>query len=167
MKKIKYIIPWILVLCWMGIIFFFSAQKAEVSSSQSGGFAEILAGILHPDIDELSISDREKFFDQCQFIVRKTAHFSAYGLLGILTFIACRISKFKIYPLISAAICLIYSISDEIHQIFVEGRSNELRDVLIDFSGSLTGICGMALIFYIASKIINKRGTKNGKNECI
>ena len=35
---------------------------------------------------------------------------------------------------------MLYSISDEIHQIFVPGRSCELLDVFIDTCGSLIGI---------------------------
>ena len=35
---------------------------------------------------------------------------------------------------------MIYAISDEIHQLFVPGRSGQVRDVLIDSAGSLLGI---------------------------
>ena len=41
--------------------------------------------------------------------------------------------------MISLLICLIYAFSDEIHQLFVLGRSGEFRDVLIDFCGSILG----------------------------
>jgi VanZ family protein len=46
----------------------------------------------------------------------------------------------KKYILYSLLICLIYSISDEVHQIFVPGRSGEVFDVLIDTLGSFIGI---------------------------
>ena len=34
----------------------------------------------------------------------------------------------------------LYAVTDEVHQYFVPGRSCELRDVLVDTSGALTGI---------------------------
>ena len=45
----------------------------------------------------------------------------------------------RILPVLAAG--FLYAVSDEIHQIFVPGRSGEPRDVLIDTSGVLIGIC--------------------------
>jgi len=42
--------------------------------------------------------------------------------------------------LISIIICIIYATSDEIHQLFVPGRSCQLLDILIDTIGSVIGI---------------------------
>lgn len=158
-SKIKYIAVWTLVLLWMALIFSFSAQPAEESLQTSGGFSEFLAKLLYNDFGSLSAERHAEILGNCQFIVRKAAHFSVYGMLGILIYTACRVSEFKFYPIISSAICLLYAISDEIHQKFVEGRSGELRDVLIDFSGALTGIVGMMIIFAILNKFL-KRGKK-------
>ena len=41
---------------------------------------------------------------------------------------------------------LLYAMSDEYHQTFVMGRSGELRDVLIDSLGIITGIVLTVLI---------------------
>ncbi|HIU52150.1 MAG TPA: VanZ family protein [Candidatus Merdicola faecigallinarum] len=40
----------------------------------------------------------------------------------------------------SFIIGVIYAITDEIHQLFVPGRSGEIRDVLIDGLGIIVGI---------------------------
>ena len=40
-------------------------------------------------------------------------------------------------------ICVIYAVSDEVHQAFVPGRGPALKDVLIDSAGAFTGIIGM------------------------
>lgn len=157
MKKIKLIIPWILVLLWMILIFYFSAQEAEESLNSSGGFAEFLAKIIHTDFESFTESRQEEIIGDCQFIVRKAAHFSVYAILGMLSFIACKINKLRKSFLISAVICLLYAMSDEIHQHFVEGRSCELRDVLIDFSGGITGIAGIMLIIFIITKFLEKK----------
>ncbi len=138
----------------MTTIFCFSSQTANDSSETSSGFSKFLACILYSDFDTFSEIKQTEILDGCQFIVRKVAHFSIYGLLGILTFIACYFSKIKISPII----CLLYAVSDEVHQHFVKGRSCELRDIIIDFGGSLTGIIGMTIIFFIVSKIKQRKG---------
>ena len=45
-----------------------------------------------------------------------------------------------------------YSITDEIHQTFVFGRSGEIRDVLIDSVGIFTGILLVILILKMRKK---------------
>ncbi len=156
MKKLKIVFPWILTAGLMTLIFYFSSQKADNSLETSGFFAQFLANIFHPDLENLSESAKREILNDCQFIVRKAAHFSVYAMLGVLSLISCRNSRFKLYGIVSAAICLIYAISDEIHQYFVEGRSCELRDVLIDFSGALTGIAAIMLIIAVIKKIRGK-----------
>lgn len=42
--------------------------------------------------------------------------------------------------LISILVCMIYAITDETHQLFVSGRTEQVLDVLIDTIGSLTSI---------------------------
>ena len=94
-------------------------------------------------------------------IVRKTAHFSIYALLGVLTVnYAFTYKGRSLYQkgLSAFLFCIFYAITDEIHQAFIPGRSNEIRDVLIDSLGALSGI----LISVITAKIYKKiRKTKS------
>jgi VanZ family protein len=46
-------------------------------------------------------------------------------------------------PTVVLLICLLTSIFDEFHQLYVPGRSAEIRDVLIDLAGSAVGAAGM------------------------
>lgn len=41
---------------------------------------------------------------------------------------------------IALIICMLYAISDELHQLFIPGRSAEIRDVFIDSFGATVGI---------------------------
>ena len=50
-------------------------------------------------------------------------------------------------------ICFLYSISDEIHQMFIDGRSSEKFDVLIDTIGSSFGV----FINYTLKRKISKK----------
>ena len=51
---------------------------------------------------------------------------------------------------------MFYAITDEFHQYFIPGRSAEIRDVLIDSSGALTGILFVIIVLAII-KIIKKK----------
>ncbi len=58
--------------------------------------------------------------------------------------------------LYSWAFGTLYAITDEIHQLFIQGRSCEFRDVCIDSLGVLTGIVLMIGIIKIFSKFKTK-----------
>lgn len=146
----------------MALIFYLSSQNAAISSETSGSVIEAVADIFYPDFSEFSDEKQVEIISSLQFIVRKAAHFSLYAVLGILSFLSVvsyRNLKYKFRILLSAVICLIYAASDEFHQLFVAGRSAEIRDVCIDFCGSLIAITVLALLSrYIKSvyKIIRR-----------
>lgn len=81
-------------------------------------------------------------------LMRKSAHFIAYLVLGLLVSYAMKNETFAASAWkrrgISLLICVAYAISDEFHQIFVPGRGPLLKDVLIDGSGAAIGIMLLA-----------------------
>ena len=116
----------------MTVIFFFSNQKAVDSTKLSNRL------IKNTIVKILNIKDENKI-DQLVKPVRKSAHFTIYLILGLLV-LNC-FDKIKKQTIIySILICILYSISDEIHQFFIDGRSCEILDVLIDTTGSFIGI---------------------------
>ncbi len=137
----------VLALCmWMFCIFSFSAQPAEESSALSDAVKERIVEAVQkvfPDMFE----GEEKEDDGGTFIhiIRKSAHFIAYLILGILAMwtLSCFNVKYKKW-LIAFLFCVVYAISDEIHQIFVPGRAGRFTDVCIDSAGAALGI----LFFY-------------------
>lgn len=154
MKKSTFI-RWIPVIAWMTVIFLFSAQTADNSTQTSSLPAEILARLFNPAIDQCSEAYKNMLLDRCQFVVRKLAHFSVYTVLGMLTYNALRGFEklsFRLSLLFSALLCLLYAVSDEFHQYFVPGRSCQLRDVSIDFSGAVFGIALSVLIIKLTGK---------------
>ncbi len=71
------------------------------------------------------------------FLARKLAHFLVYALLLGLWWRALRARL----PLRTAvgmafAISVAYAVSDELHQLTVDGRTGTLRDVVIDTAGA-------------------------------
>ena len=146
----KKIISIILLVLWMSLIFYFSHQPSYTSDKTSNGVIDKLINIVEKvskyefNEEELNIINKSLVYP-----VRKSAHFIIYLILGILFYNLIRLymnKNFKIL-IISILMCVIYACSDEIHQLFIFGRSGELRDVLIDFIGSLLGVM-MAYKFY-------------------
>ena len=140
----------------MALIFSMSAQKATESDKTSGNMIKSVLSVIYPGFDGLSEESKAELISSFQFIARKTAHFSLYAILGLLSFltvISYRNLKFGLRTALSAAICLLYAASDEVHQLFVPGRSGEIRDVCIDFCGSLLMITVLALSARYIKKI--------------
>lgn len=66
---------------------------------------------------------------------RVVAHFSEYALLAALWAWALSPALGRRALLAAAAISLLYAISDEYHQSFVEGRDSDPVDALVDAAG--------------------------------
>lgn len=147
----KKIVKLIFVILWMTLIFFFSNQKADDSSKLSDGIIVKVANVFMDK--DLSTKEKEIILEKYTTIVRKTAHFGIYLVLGVLVINLLMEYNIKHVILVSLIVCLLYSVSDEIHQLFIDGRSGELRDIIIDSSGSLLGIYS----YYIIKKKFIKK----------
>lgn len=158
---LKKILLYILLILWIALIFFFSHQPATDSDKVSNS---VIDKIIHTvEVirgQEFDNNELEIISNYLIFPIRKLAHFTLYFILGILIYNVVRLynidNKRKI--LLSVLFCIIYACSDEIHQLFVLGRSGELRDVLIDSIGSILGII-------IISKILSIKKEKNLLND--
>ena len=139
----------IITLAVMAFIFIQSALPGHVSGAESGFFVSMLHELTHVDFDVLSL------------IVRKTAHFTEYMILGIslaVNMMDWRKSKgtdMSVFALWRTAwmIGTIYAVTDEIHQYFVPERACAVTDMMIDSAGVAVGVGIMLLIAY------NKRVT--------
>lgn len=131
--KSKYKI--IIVILWMFVIYLMSSYNGNDSSEQSGVIVKFIANILN--INNLKM---------LSLIIRKLAHFTEYLILGLLVVNLIK-DYYNKYLFISIIICIIYATSDELHQLFVPGRSYQLLDILIDTLGSVSGIYLYKLLF--------------------
>ena len=120
---------WIFVLLWMILIFYLSNEPGSISTETSQFFVSKLEKILKI----IPI-----FSNELIWIVRKSAHFVLYFILGMLMMYAMNGKKKDMW--ITLLFCLLYACSDEIHQLFVVGRNGNIKDVCIDFMGSLFGV---------------------------
>lgn len=153
-------------VCFMVIIFWFSSQPAIESSAES---SRVVCLILHclEHIRGIKFSP-EEFACWTEWIhtpVRKMAHMAEYAILAWTLLIPLLIqNKEQLYRdswiaadrvyqrlfidkkillklcLYSLLTVMLYASTDEFHQIFVEGRSGKVTDVLIDTCGAALGI---------------------------
>ena len=145
MRSKKFTICALLIMIF---IFLQSALPADLSSTESG---VIVGWIMEHFGAALYLSEGTVIF-----AVRKTAHFMEYLVLGSCLLSAVRewrpegtgqidMTSLIREGLLSWGIAAAYAVSDEVHQIYVPGRSCELRDVVIDSCGALLGIVLTAL----------------------
>lgn len=144
----KYIL-YLLLCLWLGIIFFFSNQPGVISIKQSDS-------IIYKITDIVSKKDEETIkhlSTKWTFLIRKTAHFLEFFILGLIIYLVLDIRKIK-YTLITAIIlAILFASLDEIHQLFVVGRTAKVFDVFIDSIGSFLAII---IVDFIKKKKINK-----------
>lgn len=110
------VISWLAVAVCMGVIFYLSAQDGAQSQSASGKVVTLF---------NFAISDD---------IIRTCAHCLEFAGLAVLVFNALYQSFGYIRPFVSLAITAAYAVSDEIHQLFVEGRACQISDFLLTAS---------------------------------
>ncbi len=145
MRKILKHFVLILLIAHCALIFGFSAQNKQQSSA---GSARITSKIVEKvKSKEMSNRERINFRYDTERVVRKTAHVILYTILGVLAYLNARRYFKKRYLCIALLFCLLYAITDELHQLFVPGRSGQFTDVLVDFAGSLFGISVLYLIY--------------------
>lgn len=143
----KKILMWILFLCWISFIFYMSNQPAVISDQQSGFVIDLITA--------LGIDIESKFGELTNFAVRKTAHVSEYCILAFIAYnlVRCYTEKKNHARLYCIVIVFLYACTDEIHQLFVPGRSGMFRDVLIDTSGAVIA----AVVLYIIDSVKRKK----------
>lgn len=153
-NRYKEIIRIILLVLWMGVIFFMSEQDGTHSSGQSNFIAEILKNI---GFDITAVLG-----DSGTFIIRKLGHLTEYFILAIL-FFRVFVLKFKMYTVrvISIITTFIYACSDEFHQSFIVGRTASFRDVLIDTFGGILAMLLLYLIYHIKNRVKDMHNISN------
>lgn len=142
-------------IVWMVVIFMFSANDGDKSTMQSDKVSYMVAAAFDRALG-LGMTS-------LTYIVRKTAHFTEYLILGCLLYLAVRTNltlktkmvwkKLNFTYIIPAAMVFIYACSDELHQYFVPGRCSSFKDVMIDTAGGVTGLLIIALVRYIHGRI--------------
>ncbi len=134
-RRRKRLVPLLLWLLWMGLIFHFSS--VDWSGQRTGSLLEALLAQWFPSLAQRLT---ESQLEALNFVVRKLAHFTEYGILMLLGYWAFgRGLGYAPQPAWRYAIwtSIAYAIFDELHQLTVPGRTGNGLDVLIDAAGVL------------------------------
>ncbi len=162
MKYKKRIIV-LLVFAWMFVIFNFSSKNTLKSNTDSKMFTYKMF------YNGLKITNKLNFTDvntslkalelsnRYNVPARKCAHGTIYFVLGILIYYLARILNKNNPYIISTLFCMGYAITDEIHQLFVNGRTSSFFDVLIDTLGCILGL----IIIYIIGRLRSMKYEEN------
>ena len=137
----KFILISMVFICLIAI-FMFSNESGEVSMETT-----------------IKVSNVINYENDNFFILRKCGHFIEFCILEIciISLISCfRVVDFKCF-IISLIFCLLYAFSDEIHQLFVIGRSARIMDVCIDFCGSIVGGLFFLVVYYVSNECLSKK----------
>ena len=125
----KFFKVWYPSILIMVFIFIMSSFAATDSDRQSGFIINAIT-FAFPELANVPFLVN---------IVRKSAHFIEYAILGFSVARSMKLSGAK-HSFTSVIACAIYASTDEFHQSFTPGRSSELKDVLLDTLGASFGI---------------------------
>lgn len=127
-------LAWLAVAACVAAILLFSGE--EFAARNTSG---ILGPILRWLFPQMSADDLYR----THLLVRKGAHLTEYGLLGLLAFRALRLSlaaSLAKVALLSLALVLGVAATDELRQSFLPSRTGALADVALDALGGLIGL---------------------------
>ena len=175
----KRIILGILIIIWMITIFLFSNEDGMESENTSDIITNRLVNEtiennieIEENVDNANNEDAnnsvnvakynyefEMYKGEVRLVVRKSAHFIIYLVGGFLLFNFFRTYNISLRNQIIYAILgiTLYASSDEFHQLFVNGRTARVEDVLLDTLGAIVGILLNLICLKIVYKIKNKK----------
>lgn len=149
-----------IVLLSFVLILILGNQQAAVSNNLSKEIAKILIGTTSKIGLELDWS-----IDGANSIIRDAAHFGLYMVMGLS--VASLLYRSGVRGLrcilLALMITVILAISDELRQMFVPGRGAEVKDVLMDAKGALSGVA----LFALSKVTLRKKCEEKVENKLI
>lgn len=139
MKRTRFIIFAILTFVWLGVIYSFSLETAEVSDGTSLGLIDTLVQNFLPWLEDEFARLTPVQMGVLHNFVRKCAHFTEYMILGVLATITLLQTDLRRKGLYSVVFCVVAASVDETIQVFVEGRAGMIQDVVLDSIGAAVG----------------------------
>ena len=137
-------VSWFLAAVCMAVIFALSHQPAEESGELSQNVMSLFARIFTAFVEFIG---HETF--------RSMAHGLEYCGLSVLLFNAFYQTTRKPQVILPLIISIFYSLTDETHQIFIDGRAFQFTDLAVDALGSAVGVTAGYLIYKIFNHIIS------------
>ena len=141
----------------MYMIFSFSAQEGEISSTVSYKVSHIIVEtadhVFDMGMDDYQIS---YFATKINSVTRKLAHMTEYFLLAIAVSFPLYVYGLHgiLLMILAGGFCIAFACGDEYHQSYVAGRAASMKDVGIDSVGVFIGIILVRIIGWTGRKTI-------------
>ena len=152
----------VLAVAINGYIIMHSCLDAVESTKASSQVVEVAEDVVNTVRPETITAENHDSF--ATFIRKAFGHFGLFAVSGILSSLAIFLvlhpfewSKQYINVMFSLVFGLLMGIITETIQLAVPGRSGEITDVLIDFSGYLLGTLILGLIIFLVLKKKRKK----------
>lgn len=170
-KAIKIILILALAIGWMVCIY----KLSGMNSNDSNGKSTDIIGIFIEDTldvtNDYGITNShptdEKLAHASELInapMRKVIHASVYFVLAFFIMVLLNIifehKKYWLTLLIALIICIGFAATDEYHQTFINGRTGQPLDVVIDSAGAIGG-----LLFYSTYQIVYQNAYRKAIKE--
>ena len=143
-KKRSVLSTVLIVLTVLQLVFIFSQSlfDAPASNEESGFIMKIVTPVFELFVGKGNVT---------MAIIRKTAHFVEFAVLGALTASLAAIYGKRQYLSFAFSLlcCLAAAVTDESIQLLSDGRSGQISDVLLDLSGAAVGTAAIILILLI------------------
>ncbi len=167
---LKRVIAGVFVIAWMTIVFIFSSQDGIQTLNTSGAVIHTIEKTVNNDESQVDshtfenntdnkTTQKYKYSSKLQKIVRKNAHCILYTVGGVAISVFFTTYNFGKCKLILFTILtgFLYAVLDEIHQMYVPGRTSSAIDVIIDTTGIIIGLT----IFIIILNLTTKKNREN------
>ena len=124
----------IAALAFTGFIFYNSSLPAPVSDENSYYFVNLISWIN-------AFLDKPVPLEEMNHYIRKTAHFTEYFVQALLLCNAFQTDRadHKNSRGCILFLSLLTAVVDEYIQLFSPGRSGQVTDIMLDFSGAFSG----------------------------
>lgn len=119
------------LLVWICVIFYLSSESGSMNKTST--FIRPILEFLFPSANEDSLQIYHGY-------IRKLAHLTVYGVLGVLSGRAFLAFGSLRWALFSMLLCIAVAVLDETNQSFISTRTGSPYDVLIDCVGAIVGI---------------------------
>lgn len=136
----------VITLCWMLLIFLFSAQTGEESGGLSAKLSQPITNAIVHLRGGMSAAEKTALYYQVDGVVRTGAHFSEYAVLGVWLTLLLNGLGLR-WPWLAWLGGALFAVTDEWHQSFTPGRTSDPKDVLVDALGVLLGVILTTLIY--------------------
>lgn len=132
---------WLPVAMMLGAMYYFSTDVFSAENTRSVIERIFLWFAPHASRHTMAVFN---------YVVRKSAHFTEYAVLGLFLYRAFRAGdvvrwrfRWALYSFVTAAS---WALLDELHQTFTRTRGGSILDSLLDSSGAFFMLAGIALV---------------------